>query len=72
MVQVYKVNGKAVSNLRGLVDTVDACKDEYLRFDLQYNATVVIETGVARAATKEVMTMHYIAQDRSSDLQTTP
>ena len=69
VLQVFKVNGKSVNNLRDLVDIVDACREDNLRFDLQYNATVVIETAVARAATKEVMAMHYIAHDRSADLQ---
>ena len=72
LVQVVQVNGRPINSLHDLVAIVDGCKDEFLRFELEYNATVVIETAVARAATKDIMAMHYIAQDRSADLQPVP
>lgn len=67
--QVFKVNGQGITNLKDLVRIVDECQDKFLTFDLEYNATVIIDTTVARAATKAIMAMHYIAQDRSGDLQ---
>ena len=63
------MNGKAVNNLRELVQVVDACKQQYLKFELQYDVTVIIETTVARAATKDIMAMHNISDDRSIDLR---
>ena len=35
--QVHKVNGKAVKNLSDLTKQIEDCRDEYLRFDLEYN-----------------------------------
>ena len=35
--QVHKVNGKAVKNLSDLTKQIENCRDEYLRFDLEYN-----------------------------------
>ena len=67
--EVNKVNGKAVNNLRDLVEVVDACKQQYLKFELQYDVTVIIETAIARAATKDIMAMHNISDDRSIDLR---
>ena len=46
------MNGKTVNNLRELVEVVDACKQQYLNFELQYNCTVIIETAVARGGHK--------------------
>ncbi len=63
------MNGKKLNKLKDLVDIVDSCKSEFLRFDLEYDATVIIETEVARAATKDIMTTHCIAFDRSNDLR---
>ena len=69
LVQVFAVNGKKLNKLKDLVDIVDSCKSEFLRFDLEYDATVIIETEVARAATKDIMSTHCIAFDRSNDLR---
>ena len=67
--QVFAVNGKKLNKLKDLVDIVDSCKSEYLKFELEYDATVIIDTKVARAATKDIMTTHCIAFDRSTDLR---
>ncbi|KAL3147512.1 Protease Do-like 9 [Trebouxia sp. C0009 RCD-2024] len=66
--QVHKVNGKAVKNLSDLTKQIENCRDEYLRFDLEYNQTVILEREAAHAATKDIMTVHCIPKDRSADL----
>lgn len=35
--QVRQVNGKAVRNLSDLTKQIESCKDEYLKFDLEYD-----------------------------------
>ena len=63
------VNGVAVKNLRGLMEAVEACKEKYLKFQMEYNQLVIMETEAARKATKDILTMHYIPNDRSEDLR---
>ncbi|CAG9461655.1 unnamed protein product [Pedinophyceae sp. YPF-701] len=67
--QVRKVNGEKVDNLAHLVDLVDGCKDKYLRLDLEYNQVVVLEAKAARKATEEILAMHGVPTDRSTDLE---
>jgi hypothetical protein len=67
--KVRAVNGVPVKNLRTLVEIVESCEDEYLRLNMEYNQLLVLETQAARAATKEILTMHYIPHDRSEDLR---
>lgn len=68
--QVKAVNGVTVSNLCALMEAVEACKDKYLKFHMEYNQLVIMETEAARKATKDILTMHYIPHDRSEDLRT--
>ena len=35
--QVHKFNGKAAKNLSDLTKQIENCRDEYFRFDLEYN-----------------------------------
>lgn len=37
MIQVIAFNGKPVKNLKNLANMVEACKEEYLKFDLDYD-----------------------------------
>jgi len=39
------------------------------RFELEYDAVVVIDTEVARASTKDIMAMHLVEHDRSLELR---
>ncbi|KAF6252023.1 trypsin-like cysteine/serine peptidase domain-containing protein [Scenedesmus sp. NREL 46B-D3] len=66
--QVVALNGVKVANMRHLVDLVDGCSEDYLHFDLDYNQKVVLSTAHAKAATKEILSMHCISSDRSPDL----
>ena len=37
MLQVLAFNGQPVKNLKNLVTMVENCKDEFLKFDLEYD-----------------------------------
>ena len=39
------------------------------RFELEYDAIVVIDTKVARESTKDIMAMHLVEHDRSLELR---
>jgi hypothetical protein len=39
------------------------------RFELEYDAVVIIDTEVARASTKDIMAMHLVEHDRSLELR---
>ncbi|KAK9829857.1 hypothetical protein WJX72_008281 [[Myrmecia] bisecta] len=67
--QVLSVNDTPVNNLRDLVQAVDTCKDKFLRFELEYNQMVVLETQVARDATADILLTHCIPSDRSANLR---
>ncbi len=47
--QVHQVNGKPIKNLSDLTKQIEGCKDEYLRFDLEYNQ-VFIAASVHQSA----------------------
>ncbi|KAE8812838.1 protease Do-like 9 [Hordeum vulgare] len=68
--QVLAVNGHPVKNLKDLVTTVENCKDEFLKFDLEYDQIVVLETKTAKAATQDILTTHCIPSAMSDDLKT--
>ncbi|WMV59159.1 hypothetical protein MTR67_052544 [Solanum verrucosum] len=63
--QVIAFNGKPVKNLKSLANMVEACKEEYLKFDLDYN-----QTKNAKAATSDILAMHCIPSAMSDDLKT--
>ena len=46
-------NGKPVNNLKQLAKMVEACKEEYLRFELDHEILVVLKTKDALKETKE-------------------
>ncbi|XP_060187544.1 protease Do-like 9 isoform X1 [Lycium barbarum] len=68
--QVLAFNGKPVKNLKSLANMVEACKEEYLKFDLDYNQIVVLQTKSAKAATSDILAMHCIPSAMSDDLKT--
>ncbi|GMI99161.1 degradation of periplasmic proteins 9, DegP protease 9 [Hibiscus trionum] len=67
--QVLAFNGKPVKNLKNLASMVDSCKDKYLRFDLEYQQIVVLQTKAAKAATLDILTTHCITSAMSDDLK---
>ncbi|KAK9925241.1 hypothetical protein M0R45_033570 [Rubus argutus] len=68
--QVLDFNGKPVKNLKSLANMVENCNDEYLKFSLEYNQTVVLQTKTAKAATLDILTTHCISSSVSDDLKT--
>lgn len=67
--QVLAFNGQPVKNLKNLVTMVENCKDEFLKFDLEYDQIVVLETKTAKAATQDILTTHCIPSAMSDDLK---
>ena len=69
MPQVIRFNGTAIDSLKQLAKLVLNCTEEYMRFDLEYDEVVIVETLVAKTATKDVLTAHSISNAMSSDLK---
>lgn len=68
---VHRVNGAPVHNLAGLVAAIDgavAAGDAWVRLELEYAQTVVLDVRASAAATAAVMAAHCIPADRSPDL----
>ncbi|CDP02143.1 unnamed protein product [Coffea canephora] len=68
--QVMAFNGKPVKNLKILAMMVEACDEEFLKFDLEYDQIVVLQTKSAKAATADILAMHCIPSPMSDDLKT--
>nr|XP_027074627.1 protease Do-like 9 [Coffea arabica]XP_027074628.1 protease Do-like 9 [Coffea arabica] len=68
--QVMAFNGKPVKNLKILAAMVEACDEEFLKFDLEYDQIVVLQTKSAKAATADILAMHCIPSPMSDDLKT--
>ncbi|GIL64530.1 hypothetical protein Vafri_18424 [Volvox africanus] len=66
--QVVALNNAPIKNLADLAAKVDACTDSFLCLDLDYNQKVVLDTAKAKAATPDILAVHCISNDRSSDL----
>ena len=47
--QVHKVNGKPVNNLSDLTKQIENCREEYLRFDLEYNQVCLVLKCIGKA-----------------------
>jgi len=68
-VQVLRFNGVAVRNLAHLAQLVAGCTEPFMRFDLEYNEIVVVESGAAVAATQDIMASHGVPHLMSADLR---
>lgn len=67
--QVIAFNGKPVKNLKSLADMVENCNEEFLKFELEYQQIVVLQTSNAKAATLDILTTHCISSAMSDDLK---
>ncbi|KAL1824615.1 hypothetical protein DCAR_0312696 [Daucus carota subsp. sativus] len=67
--QVHAFNGKPVKNLKGLAYMVEKCDEEFLKFHLEYEQIVVLQTEKAKAATPDILTTHCIPSAMSDDLK---
>ncbi|ONK73025.1 uncharacterized protein A4U43_C04F26320 [Asparagus officinalis] len=66
--QVKKVNGMEVANLKHLCELVEGCREECLRFDLDDERVVVLNYEKARIATSRILKRHRIPCAVSTDL----
>lgn len=66
--QVLRFNGTRVNNLAHLAAMVEAATSPFLRFDLEYDQVMVLETAAAKAATPSILKTHRIPSARSEDL----
>ncbi|PSS07806.1 Protease Do-like [Actinidia chinensis var. chinensis] len=67
--QVLAFNGNPVTNLKSLASMVESCRDEFLKFDLEYQQIVILRTKVAKEATLDILTTHCIPSAMSDDLK---
>ncbi|KAK1378438.1 hypothetical protein POM88_025182 [Heracleum sosnowskyi] len=67
--QVHAFNGKPVKNLKGLAYMVEKCDEEFLKFHLEYEQIIVLQTEKAKAATPDILTTHCIPSAMSDDLK---
>ncbi|XP_041998852.1 protease Do-like 9 [Salvia splendens] len=67
--QIHAFNGQPVKNLKSLASMVESCNDEYLKFDLEYQQIVVLQTKTAKAATLDILATHCIPSAMSDDLK---
>ncbi|KAJ4968501.1 hypothetical protein NE237_015202 [Protea cynaroides] len=66
--QVKKVNGVEVENLKHLRRLVDGCVERSLRFDLDDERVIVLNYQLAKVATSQILKRHRIPSAMSSDL----
>jgi len=66
--QVTHLNGAPIRNLAHLCALYDACQDEWLRFELASEDTLVLSTKEARLRTPEIMQKNMIAKDRQIEV----
>lgn len=66
--QVKKVNGVEIDNLRHLCNLVEDCKEEFLRFDLDDERVIVLNYESAKVATSRILKRHRISSALSQDL----
>jgi hypothetical protein len=61
-------NGQPVNNLSEMARMVEACKQEYLRFELDFGLLVVLKASEAAVATQDILATHCIPSAKSADL----
>ncbi|KAI9083867.1 hypothetical protein K1719_034125 [Acacia pycnantha] len=66
--QVLKVNGTEVENLKHLCQLVENCREESVRFDLDDDRVIALNYGLAKIATSRIMNRHRIPSSVSADL----
>jgi hypothetical protein len=69
LVQVKKVNGVEVRNLRHLRRLVEGCKEKFVRFDLDDERVMVLNFEEAKRASEGILSSHRIPSHISEDLE---
>lgn len=67
-VQVKKVNGVEIENLKHFCRLVDSCREESVRLDLDDERVIVLNYQLAKIATSSILKRHRIPSSKSSDL----
>ncbi|KAF8045638.1 hypothetical protein N665_4582s0002 [Sinapis alba] len=67
--QVKKVNGIEVDNLKHLCQVIEECSTGYLRLDLESEKVLILNNKLARKATSTILTDLKIPSAMSDDLQ---
>ncbi|KAJ0017395.1 hypothetical protein Pint_11676 [Pistacia integerrima] len=67
--QIKKVNGVEIENLKHLCEQVENCSAESLRFDLDDDRVIVLDYQMAKIATSRILELHRIPSAMSSDLR---
>lgn len=67
--EVLAFNGTKVENLFQLATLLEQCREEYMRFDLEFNQVVVLQTEEARESTEEILQTHLIPSRMSADVE---
>ena len=65
---VQKFNGVKIFNLKQLAQAVESSKDDFMRFELDHEISVVMDTKAANSATKAILKTHAIPSAKSADL----
>ncbi|XP_027924873.1 protease Do-like 10, mitochondrial isoform X2 [Vigna unguiculata] len=65
--QVLKVNGTEIDNLKHLRQLVQSCNAEFLRIDLDDDRVIVLNYEMAKAATSSILKRHRIPSSVSID-----
>jgi len=65
---VQKFNGVKIFNLKQLAQAVELSKDDFMRFELDHEISVVMDTKAANSATKAILKTHAIPSAKSADL----
>ncbi|KAF7809555.1 protease Do-like 10, mitochondrial [Senna tora] len=66
--QVLKVNGTEVDNLKHLCQLVENCSKETVRFDLDDDRVIALNHEMAKIATSRILQRHRIPSSMSTDL----
>jgi len=68
-VQIMKVNGTDVLNLKDLVGKIETNKDSYLIFDLDDHSRIVLDTARAKESTELILKKYRIPSAKSDSLK---
>jgi len=66
---VKKVNGQPITDLRDLIDTIEATEGEFVKIETEDKETVVLSKSAAAEANKRILERYMIPSDRSEDMK---
>ena len=67
--EVISFNGTKIDSLFMLAQLLEECKEKYMRFDLENNLTVILNSAEARESTAEILETHLIPSRYSKDVE---